>query len=304
MTRPFDITKILAPTDMGPATLPALRYARLFAAGFHAELTVLYSDPIIYPIDVVGPSALIVSSPRHEAALRGELVEYATAVLGDQPYNARVTAGQPIPSILECARELPADLIVVGTHLHHGWSRVLLGSVSDGVLFRSECPVLTVAADDRALPERVESIKTIVCPINYSDVALDSLRAARRLAQIFGADLVAVHVIERDELASSSEEERRVRSWIAPELDGVCSYRELVLRGGAAERVLDCAEDAGAGLIVVGAQHTFFRNATVIGTTADRLIRFASCPVFVVPRQAVAAEEEYRQAWLSPSVVL
>jgi nucleotide-binding universal stress UspA family protein len=58
------------------------------------------------------------------------------------------------------------------------------------------------------------------------------------------------------------------------------------VRGGPAERVLDCADDVGADLLVVGAQHKLFRDATVVGTTTERLMRFASCPVLVVPRPA------------------
>jgi hypothetical protein len=52
-----------------------------------------------------------------------------------------------------------------------------------------------------------------------------------------------VHVIESGSDAKADEE--RVRKWIAPELQDICSYRELAVRGGAAEHVLDCADDAG-----------------------------------------------------------
>jgi nucleotide-binding universal stress UspA family protein len=48
--------------------------------------------------------------------------------------------------------------------------------------------------------------------------------------------------------------------------------------------VLDCADDLGADLIVIGAQHERFRDETVIGTTTERLIRFARVPVLTVPR--------------------
>ena len=81
-----------------------------------------------------------------------------------------------------------------------------------------------------------------------------------------------------------------MRRWIAPEMQETISYRELVVRGGPAERVLDCADDVGADLLVIGAQHKLFRDATVIGTTSERVIRFASCPVLVVPRQPVRRE--------------
>ena len=65
------------------------------------------------------------------------------------------------------------------------------------------------------------------------------------------------------------------------------TFHELTMRGGAAERVLDCVDDLGADLLVIGAQHKFFRETTVIGTTTERLVRFAQCPVLTVVRAAL-----------------
>jgi hypothetical protein len=61
--------------------------------------------------------------------------------------------------------------------------------------------------------------------------------------------------------------------------------------------VLDCAEDLGADLIVIGAQHKRFRDETIIGTTTERLVRFARVPVLTVPRRA-AAEAPHKDAVL------
>ena len=178
----------------------------------------------------------------------------------------------------------------MGTHLRRGWRRVLLGSVSDGVLHGSECPVLTVAARDGIPGEAPSAITNIICAVNFTDVARESLHVAARVAEAFGARLTILHVLEPDEVTNIGAGEERIRRWVAPELQDACTYRELVVRGGAAERLLDCADDAGADLLVIGAQHKLFRTATVIGTTTERVIRFASCPVLVVPRQAVPHE--------------
>ncbi|HET8797396.1 MAG TPA: universal stress protein, partial [Thermoanaerobaculia bacterium] len=132
----------------------------------------------------------------------------------------------------------------------------------------------------------------ILCPVNFSDVARESLRYAANLAETFHARLTIVHVLESDEVTNLTADEERVRQWVAPELRARCSYREVVVRGGPAERVLDCAEDLEADLLVVGAQHKLFRDATVIGTTTERLIRFASCPVLIVPRPARRGRSE------------
>ncbi len=288
--KPFVITSILAPTDLSESNIPALRYARFFADRFAAKLTVMYTDPIVYPVDFAAPTETlyITAKPEHEAQLRTEVEQHAAPAMEGRPYDVEVTVGQPIPAILSAARRRRADLIVMGTHLRHGWRRALLGSVSDGVLHGSECPVLTVAGRE----SRIATITNILCPVNFTDVARESLHVAARLAGTLGARLTVVHVVESDEAAKVAVDEERVRQWVGPELQDVCTYRELVVRGGPAERVLDCADDLGADLLVIGAQHKLFRDSTVIGTTTERLIRFASCPVMVVPREAAPRSAE------------
>jgi nucleotide-binding universal stress UspA family protein len=290
--KPFVITSVLAPTDLSDSSIPALRYARLFADRFSAKLTIMYTDPIVYPVDLAGPAGglYINTTPEHQAQLRREVEPHAASVMAGLPYDIDVTIGQPIPAILAAARERNADLIVMGTHLRHDWRRALLGSVSEGVLHGSECPVLTVATQDGYVGATPYAITNIMCPVNFTDVARESLHVAARLAEAFGARLTIVHVLEADEVMNAKADEEKVRHWVTPELQDVCSFRELVVRGGAAERVLDCADDAGSDLLVIGSQHKLFRDSTVIGTTTERLIRFASCPVMVVPRQAVRRE--------------
>ena len=290
--KPFVVTSVLAPTDLSDSSIPALRYARLLADRFAAKLTVMYTDPIVYPAELAGPAdgLYVNTSPGHLAQLRRDVEPHAAPMMTGRPYDIDVTIGQPIPAILTAARERNADLIVMGTHLRHGWRRALLGSVSEGVLHGSECPVLTVATRDGYVGATPYAITNIMCPVNFTDVARQSLHVAARLAEAFGAHLTIVHVLEADEVRNAKADEEKVRHWVAPELQDVCSFRELVVRGGAAERVLDCADDVGSDFLVIGAQHKLFRDATVIGTTTERLIRFASCPVMVVPRQAVRRE--------------
>jgi nucleotide-binding universal stress UspA family protein len=284
--KPFVITSVLAPTDLSESSVPALRYARLFADHFFAKLTVLYADPIIYPVDYMGPAEgmFLNVTPEHKSHLREEVERHAAPVMRGRAYAIDVAVGQPVATILAAAREHNTDLIVTGTHLRHGWRRALLGSVSDGVLHASACPVLTVADHDSYVGAPPYAITNILCPVNLTDVARDSLHVAARLAESFDARLTVVHVLENDDVTTPAMDEEKVRQWIAPEMQDVLFFRQLIVRGGAAERVLDCADDLGADFLVIGAQHKLFRDTTVLGTTTDRLIRFASCPVLVVPR--------------------
>ena len=284
--RPLVLT-ILAPTDLSASSVPALRYARLLADRFDAKLIVVYTDPLVYPFDIVGPAAGFYANPtpEHQAQMRAEVEQQAGPVMAGRPYEIDLAVGQPIPAILSLADQRKADLIVMGTHLRHGWRRALVGSVSEGVIHGSRCQVLTVASQDQQGGATPFAITNILCPVNFTDVARDSLHVAARLAQAFNARLTIVHVLESDEVMNVEADEERIRRWIPLDLQDLCSYRELIVRGGPAERVLDCADDLSADLLVIGAQHKLFRDATVIGTTSERLIRFASCPVLVVPRE-------------------
>lgn len=276
----FEVNRVLAPTDLTDSSAPAMRYARVVADAFQALLTVVYSDPVMYPVSVT-------AEPEYRERLHEEVVASSRELMEGRPFSVEVTSGQPIPAVLSMAKRVGADIIVVGTHLRHGWRKALLGSVSEGILHGAHCPVLTVASREKPLsPDRV--ITSIMCPVNLSDVSRDALRVAAKFARAFDARLLIVHVIERNEIVDPVADEATIREWIGPDVRGVPDFRELVVRGGAAERVLDCAEDVGANLLVVGAQHRTFRDSTVIGTTTERLIRFSSCPVLVVPREAVS----------------
>jgi nucleotide-binding universal stress UspA family protein len=155
--------------------------------------------------------------------------------------------------------------------------------------------VLVVGDQRRVRGDVAPAVTKIVCPVNFSEVAMDALREAAALAGSFDAELIAVHVLEPGVDPIGNEEEQ-LRDWTAPLLPPAARYRQFILRGDPAERILESVDDLAADLLVAGAQHTLFRNATVIGTTTDRLVRFAPCPVLVIPRAARAVKRQSRES--------
>jgi len=280
---------LIAATDLSESSVAALRYARMLAERFRAKVTVVYSDPIVYPIEVVGESTgFVASSPEHIERLRGEVEQHVAPVLTGIAYDIDVTTGPPAEMIVRTQRRTNADLIVMGTHGHRGWRRAVLGSVAENVLHTATCPVLTVSRHSGIPAHGPVAFTRVLCPTNFTDVARESLHIAGTLADAFSAELDVVHVVENAaEQAAIAPTNERFRADISRDIGRVCSYREIMLRGGAAERILDYAEDVGADLLVIGAQRQMFRESTVIGTTTERLVRFASCPVLAVTRAAV-----------------
>jgi len=284
----LNIRRILVPTDLSEPSRIELDYALLFADTFSAELALFYANPIGFQFDLLTGAPMYVSGLTADelAWSQEEVRSYAEKSLQGRKYQIAIEAGEPVPSIVGYSREFAADLLVMATHGLRGWRRTTLGSVTEGVVHDASCPVLSIARSDRR--QFTPGVTKIVCPINFSDVARESLRTAASLAKLFACELVIVHVVEPHEAETAASDEQRVRSWIAPDVQSNCTYREIVVRGGAAERILDCVEDLGADLLVIGAQHKLFRDTTVIGTTTERLIRFSRVPVLTIGRAAAA----------------
>jgi nucleotide-binding universal stress UspA family protein len=289
--RDFNIRRILIPTDISEASRMELGYGVLFADTLGAELVLLYAEPVVFSIDrFTGASVYVgTSSVDDHALLKKEIRTYADKSLAGKPYEVVVVGGQAIPTILQQAQESAADLIIMATHGLRGWRRAVLGSITEGVMHGAQCPVLSLARSDRVPAATTPKVTKIVCPINFTDVARESVRVAAYLAKMFASELIVVHVVEAEASTRNEKDEQHIRRWLGLGIENTCTYREVVLRGGAAERILDYVEDTAADFLIIGAQHKLFREMTVIGTTTERIIRFARVPVLTVVRDAAVA---------------
>lgn len=280
--------RILTPVDLGSSSIPPLRYAGMFAERFKSEVTLIYADELASLFADYDPAwiAYHVEPDREETRVHKSLLDFSAEHMPGVPVKTLVIAEHPVRGIVRAAIDTKADLIIMGTHGRRGWRRALAGSVADGVVRSAVRPVLVVPEqhDGRRRPEQ---ITRLVCPVNFTEAARDTVTYAAALSGAFGAELILVHVAE-GQLADRDpgELDSYFQQWVNDEIRGRCWFRELVLRGGAAERVLDCVEDVNADLLVMGAQVTWLRNESVIGTTSERLLRFSPVPVLTVTRAA------------------
>jgi nucleotide-binding universal stress UspA family protein len=136
--------KILVPLDGSEVAQKALEEAERLAKTFDSELLLVQIVPFM-PIygspELVTP--LIIDEKQKEAAHRylASLVEN----LKQKGLRATLTVktGQQVPAeILDAAKEMGADLIVISSHGRSGFTRWFVGSVALKVLTRAEIPVL------------------------------------------------------------------------------------------------------------------------------------------------------------------
>jgi nucleotide-binding universal stress UspA family protein len=149
------IARIMVPTDFSPASDAALDYACALSGqmGASIELVHVFDDPFASGAFVGDGTVMMPVDLRQslEVAAREQLAaRHAKHVASLPGSSTTLLMGAPAKRIVEHAREIGADLIVMGTHGRTGLSHLLLGSVAERVVRTSSCPVLTTREPETA----------------------------------------------------------------------------------------------------------------------------------------------------------
>jgi universal stress protein A len=144
--RTLRLKKILVPIDFSPPSKNAFKYAVRFAEEFGGELTLLY---VLEPGSMTGGMAIpeatafvesdIVAAGKN---LRSLIVSLQNTKI-ERP-RWKVRGGLPAHEIVEAAKEMDVDLIVIATHGYTGWKHFCIGSTAERVVRAAPCPVLVV----------------------------------------------------------------------------------------------------------------------------------------------------------------
>jgi nucleotide-binding universal stress UspA family protein len=290
---------ILCPVDFSAVSRRALRHASALALRSGARLRVAHVLLPMPPVSrgVRGDAGLIATTRR---AVEAELEQLLAPI---RAAGVAVTSvlldGYVVQRLVDEAESAGVDLIVTGTHGRSGVDRILLGSVTEKLLRKAPCAVLTVPAGVEAGDDEDVAFNTILCPVDFSSATTPAVRAAASLAGDTGGQLVLLHVLEgpaerdwpepyRPALAASREENsraavQRLEALVPESLRGEWRARVMVESGRPASAIVDVAASHQADLIVMGTHGGNVLTRAYLGTTADGVIRRASCPVLTVP---------------------
>jgi universal stress protein A len=134
--------KILCPVDFDENSMAALDYACRLAVENEAVVYVLHA--IFVPVTSPG-LPLEQYPPVSEGPARMELEKVGREHLyGKVRYEILARSGKPADVVMKAADDIDADLIVMSTHGRKGITRLVLGSVAEGVVRESKRPVLTI----------------------------------------------------------------------------------------------------------------------------------------------------------------
>ncbi len=145
----ISLKKILCPIDHSDCSKEALKYAVSFAMKDEAKLYLLHIIDIRSFSE--GLDAMSKQIPDEETLeqLRTKLLDcIPEEIRDDMEVEAIVTQGIPFAEVISTAKEKEIDMIVIGSHGRTGISHMMLGSVSEKVVRKAPCPVLTVRQTD------------------------------------------------------------------------------------------------------------------------------------------------------------
>jgi universal stress protein A len=144
---------------------------------------------------------------------------------------------------------------------------------------------------------RAIQLKRILVPLDFSTPSQNALRYARRFAEQFGGEVTLLHVVEKvpvafapemppyfdfteDQLAAAEKNLRALCA--ASQATGAPKMRSTIRTGLAAHEVVEAAKELDSDLIIIATHGYTGWKHFCIGSTAERVVRTAPCPVFVV----------------------
>jgi nucleotide-binding universal stress UspA family protein len=162
--KPYEVKTILVPTDFSEGSQTALAHATTLARLFKAKIVVLHViETLTYTmteslqrVDAYTMVKSMTESPQlmDVYALVKRAVEPALDQLVQDLQKDHVSAtrclvqGTAYDQIVAQAKEVGADLVVMGTHGRRGVNHLFMGSVAERVVRMAPCPVLTVRSQD------------------------------------------------------------------------------------------------------------------------------------------------------------
>ncbi|MHA3775233.1 universal stress protein [Verrucomicrobiota bacterium sgz303538] len=147
------------------------------------------------------------------------------------------------------------------------------------------------------------NLQKIIVPVDFSEPSLKALDVAQALAERFGASLHFVHIVEPTPFMTSLPE----LPIVMPDSDVAKHWDEMLTRltreraegniktssevrlGKASDEIVAIAEKSGADMLVIATHGRTGLKRVLMGSTAERVVRHAPCPVLVV-RERKGAE--------------
>lgn len=299
-TTPNMVREILAPTDFSNESNAGISCALQLAEKLGAAVSLLH---VIEPLPVMEGLEGFPLLPTRPELIREARTQLEALAARDGKKTVRVSTAvctaRAFHGIITTAAERSADLIVMSTHGYTGVNHALLGSTTERVLRHAPCPVLTVRVPAASPTAATPSLKLgrILVPIDFSELSKGALPWAISFARSFDADIVLFNVTEKYPIDYLLGPELMNHAITPLMLEADAALQRMaenirsktgvkvtvVVRDGTPHKeICQAAQDLHADLVVLTTHGYTGLKHVWLGSTAERVVRNAQCPVLAV----------------------
>lgn len=286
------IDKILCPVDFFPASEQALKYAIQLAQNYEARLTLLHVvSPTLHPgFELPLDMSQMIKAMSEDARQRlTQLAKTATRV--KVPVQCIVKTGDVEDVINRTVKSERAGLVVMGTHGRRGVERWFMGSVTERLLRGTLVPLLTIGTTKQKPQITPPAIRRILVTTDFSAGTPDAMAYAFSIAQECQAEITLLHVINdttphvggtyRESMLSGVREQ--LEKMIPDEARNWCEVKTRVETGLPLRIILKIIASDNIDLLVMNIHGKGMLDRALVGSTAERVVRGATCPVLMIP---------------------
>jgi len=279
MSRKFSI---FHPSDFSTASEVAFAHALKIALQSKAKLDIMHVEPHLEPEKAYWTDYPAVRSTLTRWRILPEgILPKDVAKAGLQVRKVLSANSDPVEIMLRHFNRFPPDLIVLATHQREGLARWMHNAVAEPLARRSGAMTLFVPRECRgfvSLADGTVTLKKVLIPVDHDPNPQTAIEKAFRLARGLGcvsADFRLLHVGPQGAMPVVD----------LPQKPG-WSYETMVRQGDVVDEILKAEREWQADLMVLMTQgHMDFLDA-LRGSTTERVLRGARCPVLAVPAKA------------------
>ncbi|MGV0834657.1 universal stress protein [Mycolicibacterium thermoresistibile] len=286
---------IVVGVDGSETSAAAVRWAAGAAALRKVPLTLVHvmtatavGAPLMWPAGPI-PDSLIQWQEDEARRILASSAEIAETQIGGEQVQivTGVVRSAPVPSLVDASKH--AQLVVVGSRGQGAMRRVLLGSVSSGLVQHAHCPVAVIRAES---PEYTAEFarRPVLVGIDGSASAERATAVAFEEASYRGVDLIALHAWSDEDVADIPTLElsavqqsaelvlsERLAGWQERYPDVNVDRR--IVGDKPARHLVDASEDAQ--LVVVGSRGRGGFTGMLLGSVSRAVVNAATVPVIV-----------------------